>query len=448
MDPIAPRRLVEFLIALAAALILWRSAKSVGWRRRSGEAGPLAGRSRVLGGTALALAVGLGLTAVAVDQTFRDARSDARSKFDRLADRLAREAQRRGDLPLYALRGARGLFAASKSVERAEFHAFVVSRDIHADVPGVRGVGYVRRVMREDLPGFVASEQADGAPDFAVHSRSDAPDFFVVSFMEPMERSRLVWGADIGSKPDQHAAIERAMWTGEPTIVAGVALPNDEAGATGLLYLVPVYRNGLDPRTAPQREAALTGFVVAWVAPEDALAGVDAVADGMLDFDVFDGDESIPERQIFDSNDDDGAQRGAADRSAADERLFDAQSTIVVAGRTLTLRISTLPRFEAATDHASPTLVGLAGGLLSALLAAVVWLLGRGRARALDLAREMTFDLASAKDRAESALREAEALRSTLDAQAITSVSDTSGRIIPVNDIFCRISGYLRDQLV
>jgi len=89
-------------------------------------------------------------------------------------------------------------------------------------------------------------------------------------------------------------------------------------------------------------------------------------------------------------------------------------------------------------------------GLLSAVVmfGGMIWSVGRSRVRAASLAQEMTADLALAKDGAEAALRETEALRHTVDQHAIVSVTDPSGRIIDVNDAFCRISGYSPEELI
>ncbi|MDP1663392.1 MAG: PAS domain S-box protein, partial [Phycisphaerales bacterium] len=70
------------------------------------------------------------------------------------------------------------------------------------------------------------------------------------------------------------------------------------------------------------------------------------------------------------------------------------------------------------------------------------------RESALAMAKSMTADLAAAKRRAEDSLRETEALRFTVDAQSIVSVTDTRGQIIDINDTFCRISGYSRAELL
>ena len=50
--------------------------------------------------------------------------------------------------------------------------------------------------------------------------------------------------------------------------------------------------------------------------------------------------------------------------------------------------------------------------------------------------------------RLEAALRDSDALLTTLNLHAIVSVADRAGRITEANDAFCRISGYSRDELI
>jgi diguanylate cyclase (GGDEF)-like protein/PAS domain S-box-containing protein len=52
------------------------------------------------------------------------------------------------------------------------------------------------------------------------------------------------------------------------------------------------------------------------------------------------------------------------------------------------------------------------------------------------------------RERAESTLREVEGLWNTIDSHSIVSISDSDGRIEDVNEAFCKISGYTRDELV
>ena len=66
---------------------------------------------------AITLVGGLILTGLVTYQVWRHDRTEAELRFERLAERLSLEVQRRMDLPVYGLKGARGVFAASQSVE-------------------------------------------------------------------------------------------------------------------------------------------------------------------------------------------------------------------------------------------------------------------------------------------------------------------------------------------
>ncbi len=86
-----------------------------------------------------------------------------------------------------------------------------------------------------------------------------------------------------------------------------------------------------------------------------------------------------------------------------------------------------------------------------------LWILDRGRVVSRDsdgkpLRMVGTYtDISSQKmasQALETALRETSALLKTLNLHAIVSVADAAGTIIDVNDAFCTISGYRRDELI
>ena len=88
-------------------------------------------------------------------------------------------------------------------MERAEFRAYVASRDLAREFPGALGFGFIQRVPRAALDAFIAAERADGAPDFAVRTSGDAPDLYVVKFCEPEEANHESVGYDAGSEPER-----------------------------------------------------------------------------------------------------------------------------------------------------------------------------------------------------------------------------------------------------
>ncbi len=447
------------LTLMAGPVILWRFRAAERRARHHVEVRGRRAATTPIWLTAAALSLGLGFTILAMFGAHNAIQREAQSQFDRLTDRVVTEVKTRANQVVYGLKGARGIYAASKSVERKEFAEYVNSRDLPMEFPGTIGIGFIQRVMRSDIDAFIARERADDAPEFRIttvaeHSPSDgaprapSPDLFVIKHIYPMEPNRAAWGLDIGSEPVRREAAELAMRTGEPTISGRITLVQDSRKQTGFLYYVPVYLRGAQPRTAAERENALVGLVYAPIILQKALAGLYESAESQLDFDVFDATSLTPESKLFDC--DQCQDRLSSSNTASEQtaRMFSKNTRIQVGRRTWILRTRTTPAFDAAIDNTILIVFGWGGCVVSVLLSAFVYSLNSSRTRALAMARGMTHDLAKAKSTAEDALGETMAFRATLDQHSIISESDCDGRIISVNPSFCAISGFGKDELV
>ena len=173
----------------------------------------------------------------------------ADQNFGRLADHLFREVRRRVQVPVYGMHGARGVFAASQRVTREEFAAYVASRDLADEFPGILGFGFIERVPREDLPAFIAGARADSAPDFTVRTSGDLAVLYPIKYIYPRERNLAAEGYDVGAEAHRREACERAARTGQPSLTARISLVQDTRHSAGFLYLVPIYRNGASTKT-------------------------------------------------------------------------------------------------------------------------------------------------------------------------------------------------------
>ena len=351
-----------------------------------------------------------------------------------MAERLGEEVRRRMNQSVYGLMGARGVYRASKSVERLEFRAYVDSRDLPREFPGLLGFGFMQRVLRVELPTFIAAERADEEPNFRVETSGNAPDLYVIKFIEPLATNRPALGFDAGSEPVRRAAIEQAIVTGEPTLTKHVVLPQDKG--VGFLYLVPIYRNGTDPKTPDERNAALQGFVYAPILIEKVFSGLMSGADEMLDVEVYEGDKQTRESLLFDADEilvaaDEGEKPGTFGG-----RMFNKSMPILIGGREWVLVMTSTRKYERSIEHQIPVLIGAGGGLVSLLLAGIVFSLGLSRSRALGLAEKMTVSLRQS---------ETESRRLAMVASRTSNaviISDAEGRIQWVNDGFTRITGY------
>ncbi len=335
----------------------------------------------------------MGLMFIAAYHARQSHRTEAWNRFERLADRLALDLQRRMKQAVYGLNGARGVYAASKSVERGEFRAYVESRNLPVEFPGVVGFGFMQRVPRAELDAFIAAERADEAPDFAVRTSGSAPDLYVVKFIDPLGPNRTAVGYDAGSEPTRRAAIERAVRTGEATLSARVALVQDELRRVAFHYFVPVYRNDRHPQTEAERQAAIVGVLYAPIIIDQVFAPLMAGTDDMIDVEVFEGVVMDRAHLLFDADDMLVAATEGEGAPTFGHRMFHKVTTITIGGRQWTLALTTTPKFEQANRNDDSLTIALGGTVMALLVGGMVLVLGQSRARALKLANEMTVNL-------------------------------------------------------
>ena len=394
--------------ALDAALLTLLSGPLIYWRlvaaTERAPAGPGAegAPARTLMVVAGVFAGGVCITAAVVLGLASGINREVQAHFVRLSERLEAEVRHRVNLPRNALAGIRGLYAASEFVERGEFAAYVASRDLAREYPGVQGLGFVQRVEREKVEEFIAAERADDAPDFAVRVLGEvvAPDLYVVKHCFPREPNAGAWGLDIGSEPVRREAAERAARTGHPAITGRIAPVPGDPGQSRFLCFVPIYRNGTNPTTPDERMAALTGLAYAPIVLGETVAGLGARLDGQVNLEIFEGETADPSAVLYD----DGLLASGVDPSNP-ERMFATSVPIYAGGRRWTLAMSTTSAFEAGVYRALPASVTFAGAIVTLLGTAFAWNLMTGRARAQALARSMTSDLSAAKSAAEAANR-------------------------------------------
>ena len=429
-------------VLLSAALLVFLAGPSIYWRCMAGpsqsstaprdKGNPRSGTvNSAIAMTAAAQLLGLALTGVGVAWQLDNIFTAAQEKFERRAERIERDVRRNFSLVVYGLNGLRGLMTANDQVTQSQFRAWVESRNLPVEFPGVRGFGFIERVKRGDLASFVAAQRADGRPEFAVDTAGNAPDLYVVKYMEPNSSNRASPGKDAGREAVRREAAERAASSGSPALSGSITLALDGKRGPGFLYFAPVYRDaGAAALATPeQRQSMATGLLVAPIMVSEIMKGVTDVAQGTLDIQLFEHETAQPASPLFDS------RRDASSKDAPTSRISHRESLrrFVVGGRTLALRATSTTAFEATIDRSSVAFVAVAGALASFLMALAVWLLAVGRVRAQRRAQRMTADLA----------RLARVVQHTSNSVAIT---DAQMRINWVNEGFTRITGYTLEE--
>lgn len=371
----------------------------------------------------LVLLLGLLVAAAASLGLRHSAQREAAAHFALQADQLGALIEHRLHLPLYGLRGAASVITASGQANPATVQAYVASRDLRAEFPGVLGFGYVERVARADLTEYLKSRRAADAPTFELRELDpgDRATLYIESVIEPAGPNAAALGLDLGSETRRRQAIEQAVFSGQAVLSAPINLVQAQQQGPGFLLALPLFRPGHPVADADQRRAALQGILIATLVAKDLLGGVAGAKDEQLQFMLKDaGQPSADALPLFSS------QASGAAASAGHQWL---QRTVQAPGRRLELQVRSTAAFDTVALTWVPLGVFASGALAAGLLAALMWQQRQVRRQAETLAQRMS----------EEAQRLALVARNTSDVVVIT---DVARRITWVNAAFERLTGY------
>ncbi len=333
------------------------------------------------------------------------------------------------------LRGGVGLFAASKSVERAAWRDYVASLEIKEQIPGIQGIGFSVHIPASRLDAHLRAIRAEGYPDYAIRPAGIRAEYTSIIYLEPLDwRNQRAIGFDMFSESIRRATMERARDTGNAVISAKVTLVQ-EAGKKvqpGMLMYLPHYKNGAPNNTLAERRANLVGYVYSPFRLNDLMSGIlekqQAGAELDIDIEIYDGTQYSADSLLYD---DDGIAHALG---KPDPEYLTLTRSIDLYGHTWSLYFITRPAFHAAFDQNKPLRFLVTGALLSVMLSVLIWMFATQRRRALALASHMTKDLQDFKV--------------AQDSHSIISVADVRGNIIEVNSKFSEISGYSKQELL
>jgi hypothetical protein len=154
------------------------------------------------------------------------------------------------------LRGAVGLYDASREVERAEFGAYVRSLHLRSTYPSLLGLGYAARVGPATVDDLEARVQGDGEPGFRVWPAPTSADDAAVVYLEPRDQgNRRAIGFTMSQEPARRAAMDRARDAGVGAVSASVDLFDDASSTLGGVLV----SRGLGESRAISRSASTTG---------------------------------------------------------------------------------------------------------------------------------------------------------------------------------------------
>jgi len=341
----------------------------------------------------LAFAAVLALTLLACALVAREQQRQVDARFASDTRRLLTQVDTRLQSHFAALRSISGLFAAQPELSRLQFHQFLERLRLRESTPGFQAVQYVRVLPEAERVAFVASVRGDrtleagGYPQFDVHPVQAQALHYVIEYNEPMRGNERAFGLDLAAAPAHLQALELGRDSGMPVATAPLTLVQDEAGRTGFVVRIPIYRRGAPLDELAQRRAALQGFAALVYRAGDLMRGaIDAQLLPALRVRISDigyaeprpgGAAAAAPMPLFDS---------APDTAAAPAAGLTRRDTLVVGQRLWAFEFSALPGGRYAPEHARLLAILLPGLLMALLCAGLVAAWASRRALALQLA--------------------------------------------------------------
>lgn len=354
-------------------------------------------RGAFLLGTVLLL--GLSFSVVTVYQVQKGFNNNASERFLRQTDTLSIETKNCMNKAIYGLEGLRGLYKASKSVERNEFKDFVSSRNLDR-FPGVCSFGFIQCVPKLEIEKFIDSERLDNGAEFNVQQQNSSATLYVSKFVEPLEPNKNLWGKDFGVYPAYLTEIEKAIQSGHAVLSLTLPIIHNNKEVFGIVYFLAVYRNGLQPNTPIERKAALAGVLYATALPNVILDNVTNIAKKEITYELLSDDNAMQKYLLVNDNEIKASEKKT---NFDNNNRFEEKRNFQVGGKNLSLIMHSTEKFEETINKHLAWLIGGFGCLVTILLTLLLNSMINEKSRALILAKRMSLDYEVAKNKAEQA---------------------------------------------
>jgi signal transduction histidine kinase len=329
------------------------------------------------------LLISLLLTGLAWYYVRQTVEAQDRVRFDETIQATQAAVDRRTDAYLDALFGARGVFLASKAVEREEWESYVEGIETKSRLEGLQALGFARYVRPEEREVFAREAARVGLPEMRpdLDPGGERSAYFPLALVAPTDEANLhMINQDAYTEQAHRVAMDRARDTGSPQATRMVYVLTESNSSAdlvlspGFAVYLPVYAEGEPVERVAARRRVLQGFVVGYFRQDGLLDDVFGSGfDPAIDFELYDGADVASSSLLYDE---DGVERAAEEGY---DPLFSEENRFWVAGREWSLYFATLPGFEKGAESNLPAFVLASGIGASVLLFGISWMLVRSR---------------------------------------------------------------------
>lgn len=347
-------------------------------------------RLPTLAGPAISLVL-LSLTVLYWQDQGRQMQSRRDAAFNRAAERIVDSLQDRLLAHEIVLRGLKGYYEGSDSIDRAELHAYVSPLQLQQVLPGLQAIAFVGQATAGEMAEHEARMRALGIANYAVRPPGRREQYRPLILIEPQTEDNLrVVGVDTATVPGALEAQNRARDSGLPALTEGLVLRQDVGAKTtpSVVMYLPIYRGEMPTGSVMERRQALRGWVSGPFHVKAFVEGIGRLTDDAMALAIYDGPADQPVSLLYQS----------ASFVPNEVRAFAGARTIEAAGRNWTVVVQPLPAFEQGFAARDRHLIALLAIALSLAVGWFTWYLSMRRDDALALAEGMTHALRGARD--------------------------------------------------
>jgi len=387
----------------------------------------------------LVLAVCLGITYPLWRNAQHSAEQALQTKFDFRVRDAVDDISKRMKAYEQVMRGVDGLFAHDGIVERGEFRDYVARLQLKDNYPGIQGIRFVPIVPQAMKDRHIAAMRKEGLPAYTIWPEGQRDIFAPVAYAEPFDvRNRQVFCYDMLSDNEyprpgdsgiglRRAAMEQARDSGNIAISGKIRLvfETEKDRQAGFVMFLPVYKHDAPHATVAERRANIIGWICSVFRADDLMNGILGELTGEIDIEIYDGKEVSDKTMMYDS----------IPAIPHPNPRFQSFQSIRIANHTWTIGVHSLTGLEEQLVKEKSRTVASIGTGTSLLFTLFTWLLMRDRARTLQTSAAV-----------ERASRKNEMLLRTAGDGIF--IFDLDGSMVQVNDAFCRMLGYTKEELL
>ena len=262
---------------------------------------------------------------------------------------------------------------------------FDYANSLHLDEsnPGINGIGIIHNVKPDQLQNYLARERI-WRPDYKIHPKHDRPEFWPITYIEPVVTNSKAVGLDMAFENNRYEAVKKARDSGKAQITGPITLVQDSRKTPGFLFYAPFYKQGFKPDSVEERQELIVGVAYAPFIVFRFMQGTLASEKRLVSILISDAGE-----KLFSDADNNMGQLDDIDP----EPLYSVNKKVSIYGREWNFKMDSNLSFRKATVNHQPTFILIGGIAINTMLFFVFLFLTRANQRALRYADDMTAAL-------------------------------------------------------